>query len=91
MSHDSSNGGQPPNSSISANRAQRPALDDVDYGHRHFINLVSVAFLLVLAVAMAWTVKAMDSQETLRKCFASGRKDCVQIAAPPRGMVQAVR
>ena len=85
LSHDSSNGGQPPNSSISANRAQRPALDDVDYGHRHFINLVSVAFLLVLAVAMAWTVKAMDSQETLRKCFASGRKDCVQIRSAPQG------
>ena len=64
---------------------------DVDYAHRHFVNLLSVVFLLVLAVAMVWTVKALDQQESLRKCFASGRKDCVQIAAPPKGMVQAVR
>lgn len=64
---------------------------DVDYAQRHFTNLVSVAFLLVLAIAMVWTVKALDNQETLRKCVASGRKDCVKIAAPPREMVQAVR
>ena len=91
MSHGSTQGGPPPKSSMPARPSHRAAGDDVDYGHRHFVNLVSVAFLLVLAVAMAWTVKAIDSQETLRKCFASGRKDCVQIAAPPRGMVQAVR
>ncbi len=74
-----------------ARSASGASEDDVDYGHRHFVNLLSLAFLLVLAVAMVWTVKALDAQETLRKCVSSGRKDCVQIAAPPRGMVQAVR
>lgn len=65
--------------------------DDVDYGHRHFINLLSAAFLLLLAVAMAWAVKALDQQESMRKCFASGRKDCVTIVDPPKDMRQAVR
>lgn len=65
--------------------------DDVDYGHRHFINLLSAAFLLLLAIAMAWAVKALDQQESTRKCFASGRKDCVTVVAPPREMRQAVR
>jgi hypothetical protein len=40
---------------------------------------------------MAWAVKALDQQESTRKCFASGRKDCVTIVAPPREMRQAVR
>jgi hypothetical protein len=62
-----------------------------EYAQRHFVNLVSAAFLLLLAVAMVWTVKAFDRQETLRKCFASGRKDCVQITAPSAEMRQAVR
>jgi hypothetical protein len=69
-------------------RAER---DEVDYAHRHFVNLTAAMFLLCIAVLMVWTLKAMDSQESLRKCAASGRKDCIQIAAPPRGMVQAVR
>lgn len=75
----------PPGDALSAGR------DDVDYAHRHFVNLVSVAFLLTLALAMVWTVKTIDQQETTRKCFASGRRDCVEIPAPPREMRQAVR
>lgn len=75
----------------SGRRGVRPDDDDTDYAHRHFVNLAASAFLLVLAVAMVWTLKAIDSQESLRKCAASGRKDCIQIAAPPRGIVQAVR
>ena len=65
--------------------------DEIDYAHRHFVNLTAAMFLLCIAVLMVWTLKAMDSQESLRKCAASGRKDCIQISAPPRGMVQAVR
>lgn len=86
-----SEGRQPPKSPTPRPRAPGDLDDEVEYGHRHFLNLVSAAFLLVLALAMTWTVQAFDKQESLRKCFASGRKDCVQIAGPPRGMVQAVR
>ena len=77
--------GSTPKTSIPVSPAQDGPGDDVDYGHRHFVNLVSVAFVLVLAVAMVWTVKAIDAQELLRKCAASGRKDCVHIAAPAGG------
>jgi len=66
------------------------ARDEVDYGHRHFVNLLSVICLLVLALAMVWTFKALDEYETLRKCVDSGRKDCVRIDAP-KDMRQAVR
>lgn len=75
----------PPGDALAARR------DDVDYAHRHFVNLLSVVFLLALALAMVWTVKAIDQQETTRKCLASGRKDCIEIPAPPREMRQAVR
>jgi hypothetical protein len=79
---------QPDSGGPDAARVER---DDVDYGHRHFINLLSAAFLLALAIGMVWTVRAIDQQETMRKCFASGRKDCVNVAAPPGEMRQAVR
>ena len=62
-----------------------------EYARRHFVNLVSAAFLLLLAVAMVWTVKAFDRQETTRNCLASGRKDCIQITAPSVEMRQTVR
>ena len=79
---------QPETGGANSGRMQR---DEVDYGHRHFINLLSAAFLLLLAVGMVWTVRAIDQQETMRKCFASGRKDCVNVAPPPGDMRQAVR
>ena len=61
------------------------------YAHRHFVNLAATAFLLVLAIVVIWTVRVMDQQESLRRCLASGRKDCVAIQAPPKGMIQPVR
>lgn len=64
---------------------------DIDYGHRHFVNLVAAAFVLLLAMISAWAIKTIDEQEALRKCFSSGRKDCVRILAPPKGPVQPVR
>jgi hypothetical protein len=64
---------------------------DVDYDHRHFVNLVAAAFVLALAMLSAWAVKTIDEQESLRKCLLSGRKDCVRILVPPSGPVQPVR
>lgn len=75
----------------------RPTGDDgrlaraSDYAHRHFVNLAATAFLLVLAIVVIWTVRVMDQQESLRRCLGSGRKDCVAIQAPPKGMIQPVR
>ncbi len=64
---------------------------EVDYTHRHFVNLAAAAFVLLLAMLAVWAIKTIDEQESLRKCLSSGRKDCVRIAAPPKGPVQPVR
>jgi hypothetical protein len=56
--------------------------DPTDYAHRDFVNLVAAAFLLLIAVAIVWTVRAMEDYERLQNCFDSGRRDCVVIAAP---------
>ncbi len=63
-------------------------VDDTDYEHRHFINLVAIAFLLVIAGAIIWTVRAIDQNEQLQRCFNSGRRDCVKIDTPPSSIVR---
>jgi len=60
--------------------------DETDYGQRHFVNLVSAAFLLFIALAITWTLVAVTEGEKQMRCVESGRRDCVTIATPPRGM-----
>jgi hypothetical protein len=67
------------------------AREDVDYAHRHFVNLAATALLLLVATLGVWAIKTIDDQEALRKCLGAGRRDCVKIAAPPSGVVQPVR
>jgi hypothetical protein len=66
--------------------APRQTRDEVDYAQRDFVNLVATIFLLLLALVISWTVRAVTENERQQRCFESGRKDCVQIAAPPQGM-----
>lgn len=68
--------------------APRPtqASDEVDYAQRDFVNLVATIFLLLLAIVITWTVRAVTDNEKQLRCVESGRRDCVQIAAPPQGM-----
>jgi hypothetical protein len=62
--------------------------DKTDYQHRHFVNLAAAAFLLLITIAVIWTVRAIDKQETLNRCFMSGRQNCIEIApANPRAGV----
>jgi hypothetical protein len=63
--------------------------DDTDYEHRHFVNLVAMAFLLAIAVALIWTVHAMEENEKLQRCLNAGRRDCVKIDAPTNVGVRA--
>jgi hypothetical protein len=62
--------------------------DDVDYKHRNFVNLVALAVLLAIAVGVVWVVKAMEANEALNRCLATGRRDCVRIDAPPRPTIR---
>ena len=69
-----------------AHLAPHAAPDETDYGQRHFVNLVAAAFLLFIAVAITWTLVAVTESEKQMRCVESGRRDCLAIAAPPRGM-----
>jgi hypothetical protein len=60
--------------------------DRTDYQHRHFINLLAAATLLAIGFSVAWAVIEIDAYEANEKCLASGRRDCVLIYAPPRGV-----
>jgi len=71
--------------------AAGPTQSPIDYSHRHFVNLAATIVLLTLALISMWTIKTIDNQEKLQRCLNSGRRDCIPVAAPPRGMVQLVR
>ena len=58
-------------------------VDDTDYEHRHFINLLAIIFLLAIGGAIIWTLRAMDENERLQRCLNAGRRDCVKIETPP--------
>ena len=51
---------------------------------RHRNNLIAIAFVLGLAIAAIWIVKMMVESEKSQRCMASGRRDCVEVPAPPR-------
>ncbi len=57
--------------------------DETDYEHRHFVNLLAIVFLLAVAGAIIWTVRAMEDNEKLQRCLNAGRRDCVKIETPP--------
>ena len=69
-----------------ASRVPQPERDLTDYGHRHFVNLISAIVLLSVGIAITWTMLAIDKYETNERCLASGRRECVQIYTPPRTM-----
>lgn len=56
--------------------------DETDYQHRNFINLVAAIVVLAIAIGVVWVVKAMEANEELNRCLATGRRDCVLLDAP---------
>lgn len=63
--------------------------DDIDYNHRNLVNLLAVIFLLSVALASVWVIKAMEEHEALRRCIDAGRRDCalLNVAQPVRNVV----
>ncbi len=51
---------------------------------RHRNNLIAIVFVLGLAIAAVLIVKLMVDSEKSQRCMASGRRDCVEVSAPPR-------
>ena len=64
----------------------RPA-DDTDYAHRTTINLVAAIALIVLGGVLFWAIDLIDRQRKLERCLNTGRRDCGQTLAPPRGPI----
>jgi hypothetical protein len=59
-------------------------LDNIDYDHRHVVNLISAILLLSIGYLGAWTLLAIDRYETNQNCLASGRLECVLIYSGPK-------
>ena len=51
---------------------------------RNKTNLISVGVILLLIGIIYITIKLLSNEQTLENCFASGRRDCVEIPTPPR-------
>jgi hypothetical protein len=62
-----------------------------EYEHRAFVNLVSAAFLLLLALIAIYALTSLDRQMKMERCLASGRRDCLPINAPVDRVREPVR
>lgn len=58
--------------------------DDTDYERRTLANLVATIALLLVALALTWTVQATERRRALERCVYSGRLACpaAQAGAP---------
>jgi hypothetical protein len=54
----------------------RDRRDDTDYERRTLANLVATIALLLVALALTWTVQAMERRRALERCVYSGRLAC---------------
>ena len=57
----------------------QPPDDEEDERHRNFVNLIAVAFVLALAIAVIWVFKSLDDHRQTENCIASGRHDCIEL------------
>ena len=60
--------------------------DTTDYAHRTFVNLLATVMLLLIALAVIWTIREIEAQEKLRICLDTGQRECVQLVPPRPGV-----
>lgn len=65
------------------NDPERPN-DHTDYARRRRVNIAVGVGLSVLLFIFIWAVQALEENERLQRCLATGRRDCVKLTAPPR-------
>lgn len=65
--------------------------DDTDYERRTLANLTATIALLIVAIAIVWTLQQIERESVLEGCVVSGRIDCLDRvvagsgqALPPR-------
>jgi hypothetical protein len=73
----------PPGGGLSSDRHEP---DRTDYAHRTFINLLATTVLLLIALALVWTVQKIEAQEKLMRCLDTGQRECVQLVPPRPGV-----
>jgi hypothetical protein len=71
---------------------KRPATDQTDYRHRARVNVIAGLGIAVLVLIALVTVKLFFDHEKMQNCIDSGRRNCVDLDAPPReGVIIPVR
>ena len=67
---------------------ERQRRDTTDYEHRTLVNLAGAIAVLVYALALGWTLVAINDYLKTEKCLISGRVECRTFASPPRETVR---
>jgi hypothetical protein len=62
-------------------RYQR-AREEEDYRHRMAVNVLALAFCIVLAIAGVWLANEIAEMKRIQDCVLSGRAGCVPLAIP---------
>jgi hypothetical protein len=55
-----------------------------DYRHRMTMNLLTLAFAMMLIAGGVWLTTKLVENRNLQDCFLSGRRNCAPIALPSR-------
>lgn len=58
--------------------------DHTDYDRRRRVNIAVGVGLSVLLFVFIWAVQALEENERLQRCLATGRRDCIKVADPGR-------
>ena len=58
------------------------AREEEDYRHRMVVNVLALAFCIVLAIAGVWLVNAIAEMKRIQDCVLSGRAGCIPLDIP---------
>jgi hypothetical protein len=65
--------------------------DDTDYDQRTLANLTATIALLLVAIAIVWTLQQIERESVLEGCVVSGRIDCLDRIGAASGAASAPR
>jgi hypothetical protein len=60
------------------------AREEEDYRHRMVVNVLALAFCILLAVSGVWLVNEIAEMKRVQDCVLSGRAGCIPLAIPLR-------
>jgi hypothetical protein len=71
----------PPTVVADLQRYQR-VREEEDYRHRMVVNVLALAFCIVLAVAGVWLANEIAEMKRIQDCVLAGRAGCIPLAIP---------